>query len=154
MPSIVAEKLDQAVAILNELRIDCWLTFVRETGDAGDPALPLVLGRNLTWQSALIVTREGDRVAIVGNYDADAVRTIEGWTDVVPYVQGIRDPLVETLDLIKPRSIAINYSPDDRSGHKPVMIPAGYPIVSHSFSCDTSKLPPKSAVHRTRDYRR
>ena len=45
-------------------------------------------------------------------------------------------------------------SPGERSGHKPVMIPAGYPIVTHSFSCDTWRLPPESAVHRTRGYRR
>lgn len=111
--SIVAEKLDQTVSILNELDIDCWLTFVRETTGGSDPVLPLILGQQLTWQSALIVTREGDKVAIVGNYDADAVRSAGAWTYVVPYVQGIRDALIETLDIIKPRLIAVNYSPDD-----------------------------------------
>ena len=113
MSNIVSEKLEQAHGILNELDLDAWLVFVRETGCGGDPALPLILERGLTWQSALIVTRSGDRIAIVGNFDADAVRTTENWSEVVPYVKSVRDPLREALERLAPQKIAVNFSTSD-----------------------------------------
>ena len=52
MPSIVQQKVDQAVGVLSELNIDAWLTFVRETTETGDPILPIILGQPLTWSSS------------------------------------------------------------------------------------------------------
>src|SRR5688572_26956678 len=95
--ALVREKLDQAVGILNELGIDLWLTFVRETMLTPDPALDLILGMDMVWQSAFIVTRDNQRIAIVGMHDAENVRNLEAYTEVIPYLQGIREPLVETL---------------------------------------------------------
>ncbi len=111
--NLLLEKTNQAIEILKEKEIDLWLTFVRETTGARDPVLPLILGRDLTWQSALLVTRGGERVAIVGNFDADAIRALDTWPSVVPYVQSIRGELVETLKRLDPRLIAINYSEND-----------------------------------------
>lgn len=111
--NLIREKLEQAVGILRELEIDAWLTFVRETGEGGDPVLPLILGRELTWQSALIVTRAGRRIALVGNYDADGVKHIGAWDEVVPYVHGVREILLAALREIAPASLAINYSTSD-----------------------------------------
>ncbi|MHC4447831.1 MAG: M24 family metallopeptidase [Planctomycetota bacterium] len=111
--TIVTEKIGQAVGILNEFEIDAWLTFARESAEAGDPVLPLILGQNLTWQSALLITRSGERIAIVGKYEDDAVRATGVWAEVIPYVQTIRGPLVETLRRLDPKSLAVNYSVDD-----------------------------------------
>jgi Xaa-Pro aminopeptidase len=113
MTTLVSEKVEQAVAVLDELGIDAWLTFVRETTEAGDPVLPIILGQPLTWQSALLLTRRGDRIAIVGRYEDEAVRSTGAWTDVVPYVEGIREPLRAALARIDPGRLAVNYSTGD-----------------------------------------
>ena len=115
MTGLLAEKLDQAHAILAEFDLDAWMIFVRESGDGGDPALPLVYDGSFTWQSALIVTRSGERIAIVGKFDDGAVRATGVWTNVIPYVQSIREPLVETIRRLNPRSIALDYSLDDHA---------------------------------------
>jgi Xaa-Pro dipeptidase len=113
VPSIAQEKVKQAVGVLSQLKIDAWLTFVRETTETGDPILPIILGHPVTWQSALIITRGGDRIAIVGKYEDDAVRSTGAWAEVIPYTKGIREPLISTLQRLNPAQIAINYSLDD-----------------------------------------
>ena len=94
---------------------DAWMVFVRESSHGGDPALSYIYEGSFTWQSALIVTRAGDRIAIVGKFDDGAVRAAGQWTEVVPYVQSIRDPLVETIRRLDPRTLAIDFSVDDHA---------------------------------------
>jgi hypothetical protein len=55
MSSLLQEKVEQALKVLQELDINLWLSFVTETSGAGDPVLPLIYGRYLTWQSALLL---------------------------------------------------------------------------------------------------
>jgi Xaa-Pro aminopeptidase len=112
---IVQEKLAQAVTVVQEKSIDLWLTFVRETSHVADPCLRLLLGFDLTWQSALMVSRGGDRIAIVGRYDEDNVRRMGGYTDVTKYDKSIREPLLEELSKLDPKVIAVNFSCDDPS---------------------------------------
>lgn len=110
---LVQEKVAQAVGILDEVDCDLWLTYVRETSLSPDPALGLILGLDLTWQSALMISRNGRRVAIVGHYDAENVRNVEAYDRVVGYHEGIGAPLRETLAEMDPGQIAINYSRSD-----------------------------------------
>lgn len=110
---LLEEKIEQAIHILDELGLDAWLTFVRETTESPDPVLPLILGQSLTWQSALLLTRKGDRIAIVGTHDAEAVRATGSWKQVLGYIQSIRGPLENTLHRLDPKSIALNYSVDN-----------------------------------------
>jgi Xaa-Pro aminopeptidase len=117
---VVGEKLEQAVEVLEEKGIDLWVTFVRETMQVGDPCLDLLLGFDLTWQSALMISRSGERIAIVGRFDADnVVRLGEGtngtggYTTVVGYDQSIREPLLAHLTRLDPRNVALNFSEND-----------------------------------------
>jgi Xaa-Pro aminopeptidase len=110
MSSLISEKIAQAVGILNEFNTDCWLTFTRETAINGDPTLPFLVDGDLTWHSALIVTKSGRTGAIVGEYDRRGVEDIGAWSDVIGYVEGIRKPLQDYLLGINPASIAVNYS--------------------------------------------
>ncbi len=112
-PVLIREKVRQAIALLNEKGIDAWLTFVRETEQTRDPVLDLILDLNVTWISAFILTAQGDRVAIVGRFDRENVAALEVWDPVIGYDESIRGPLVETLQRLNPREIAINYSEND-----------------------------------------
>ena len=113
MSDLVQEKVSQAVQILQEQNIDLWLTFVRETSAAGDPVLPLIYGLDLTWYSALIITRTGETVAIVGAFEAEAARRVGAYKQVIPYHQSIQPELLNTLQRLDPAHIGINYSLDD-----------------------------------------
>ncbi len=113
MSSVVQEKVSQAIDILNEKKIDVWLTFVRETSAAGDPVLPLIYGHDLTWQSALILTRKGERIAIIGKYEAETVRRTEAYDQIIPYDEAISPVLRSTFEGLNPAQIAINYSQND-----------------------------------------
>ncbi|MBN1312388.1 MAG: aminopeptidase P family protein [Anaerolineae bacterium] len=110
---LAQEKLDQAVAILDEQGIDAWMVFVRETMLSPDPCLDLILGIDMVWQSAFIITRDNQRIAIVGHHDAENVRAVGGYTNIIPYVEGIRNPLVNTLLNLNPLQLALNYSESD-----------------------------------------
>ena len=109
---IIQEKLNQAVGLLKEQNVDCWITFVRETSAVHDPALDLLLDFDLTWDSAIVVTRNA-RIAIVGRYDGPNITDLEAYDQVVTYDQGIADTLRETITRINPASIALNYSLSD-----------------------------------------
>jgi Xaa-Pro aminopeptidase len=113
MSNLVGEKVKQAVCILQELDIDLWLTFVRETSASGDPVLPLIYGHDLTWQSALLITKSGESIAIVGDFEADTARRTGAYSDTIAYTHTIRGSLLETLEHLAPRQIAINYSKND-----------------------------------------
>ncbi len=110
---LISEKLRQAVGILNEKDVDLWLTFVRETSQVADPVQDLILGIDLTWQSALMVSKTGERIAIVGHFDTDSVRRTGGYDTVIGYHQSLREPLLIVLERLNPRSIALNYSEND-----------------------------------------
>lgn len=113
MSTLVQEKVKQALELLREKNIDCWLTFVRETPAGGDPVLPLIYGHNLTWQSALILTLSGESFAIIGAFEAETARRTGAYTTVIPYHNSIRRSLLHTLERVDPGKIAINYSKND-----------------------------------------
>lgn len=111
--SIIQEKVHQAVGILKEKDIDLWLTFVRETSTGSDPVLPLIYGHTLTWQSALIITRSDDRIAIMGHLEVDTAQRIGAYNEIIPYHESIRPHLRQVLERLNPKIIAINHSTND-----------------------------------------
>jgi Xaa-Pro aminopeptidase len=113
MSTLVDEKVKQAVEILCELDIDLWLIFVRETSSGGDPILPLIYGLDLTWQSALMFTKKGEKIAIVGRFEAEAAQRTGAYNKVIHYDQSIQPELIGEILRLDPNRIAINYSVDD-----------------------------------------
>jgi len=106
------QKAEQACEILAELGIDCWLVWVRETMQMRDPSLDHILGSDVISPTALLYTRDGERIAVA--QESDALGFSEGLFErVVPYKRGIGDALRKELARLDPRSIAINRSEEN-----------------------------------------
>jgi Xaa-Pro aminopeptidase len=112
-PTLIQEKSQQALDLLKHLDFDAWLIWVRETEQMADPVLSLVLGTDLVWQSALIYTKTGQRIAIVGNFDADGLKPLGIFDKIVPYTQEIQETLRRELDNLSPEKIGLNFSRND-----------------------------------------
>jgi Xaa-Pro aminopeptidase len=107
---LIEEKVRQAVGILKENDVDCWITFVRESGIVHDPMLDFLVQADVTWHSAFIITMSGKSYAIVGQMDKATIEDLGVYTHVLGYVEGIKEPLVKTIKDVDPSSIALNYS--------------------------------------------
>lgn len=112
---VLLEKLEQATEILAELNLDAWLIFVRESSSLHDPSLDLVVGTDVTWHSAFVVTRSGERHAVVGSLDRANLEAMGHWPAITGYVGGISADLRALIERLDPRTIAINVSEDDPS---------------------------------------
>src|SRR5512147_1166086 len=109
--TLMQEKVNQAIEILKEQGTDLWLTFVRETSGVRDPILDFLIGPNdLTWPSALLLTRNGERIAIIGNLEKDAVARLDVFDTILGYDTAVSGPLRDTITRLNPRQIAVNTS--------------------------------------------
>lgn len=109
---LVRGKLQQAEQLLSESGLDCWLVFCRETSEIPEPALPLVVGADVVWETALILTPEGDHHAVVGRYDAPPVEELGAYT-VHSYDESIVDPLLNVMNTLDPDTIGLDYSTEE-----------------------------------------
>ena len=109
--TLIQEKVHQAIEILKEQGTDLWLTFVRETSGVRDPVLDFLIGANdLTWPSALILTRKGETIAIIGNLEKDAVQRLNVFNEIIGYDTAVSGPLRDTLTRLNPDQVAVNTS--------------------------------------------
>ncbi len=110
---MVAEKLEQVPGILDQTGFDAWMLFVRESATLHDPCLDLVVGSNVTWASAFLLTRGGERIAIVGSLDQANLEMHGHYGEIVAYLGGVSDDLRSVLARLDPQRIAVNYSASD-----------------------------------------
>jgi Xaa-Pro aminopeptidase len=109
---LIREKVAQAIEILTEKNIGCWITFVRESALNGDPALAFLIGAEVTWQTAVILTSGGDSYVICGEYDRKTIADTGAYRQVIGFVKGFREPFLDVMRRLNPASIALNYSQD------------------------------------------
>src|SRR4026208_2183023 len=96
--TLIQEKVNQAIEILKEQHADLWLTFVRETSGVRDPALDFLIGANdLTWPSALILTRNSEKIAIIDNLEKDALQRLNVFDQILGYDTAISGLLRDTI---------------------------------------------------------
>jgi Xaa-Pro aminopeptidase len=107
---LIQEKVTQALALLEEFDIDCWLTFTRESQMCGDPTLEFLLGGYVTWHSSFILSRKLGAVAIVGRYDRAAVEDTGAYDRIESFVKDYKPPLQDVMREIDPSRIALNWS--------------------------------------------
>jgi Xaa-Pro aminopeptidase len=110
---IVAEKTEQAVEVLAEQDVDCWLTFCRETGDVPEPCLPFLLEFDVVWPTAILISKKGRKAVVLGRYDGPNA-DLEPY-EVYRYDESYEEPLLDLLREIDPEEIAVNYSRDDNT---------------------------------------
>lgn len=107
---MIKEKINQAIEILKEKNIDMWMTFVRESSTIPDPAIEVVVGTGCTWQTAYIITAKGETIAIAGSLDVANLKSKGYYNEIIGYVQSVKEPLLDVLNRLNPKTIAINYS--------------------------------------------
>jgi len=107
---LIIDKIEQAAKLLSEKEIDMWLIYVRETGNMKDPMMDILVGTNATWQSAFIITKDGNTHAIIGSLEYENIKSVGTYKNIHPYLKSIKEKLLEVLEQIKPNKIAINYS--------------------------------------------
>jgi len=107
---LIIDKIEQAAKLLSEKEIDMWLIYVRETGNMKDPMMDILVGTNATWQSAFIITKDGNTHAIIGSLEYENMKSVGTYKNIHPYLKSIKEKLLEVLEQIKPNKIAINYS--------------------------------------------
>ncbi|HEV3007129.1 MAG TPA: Xaa-Pro peptidase family protein [Pirellulales bacterium] len=110
---LLREKADQAQALLQETKLDCWLIFARETDIHPDPGVELVVGAAVVRNSAFLFGAGGERIAIVARFDVANVRATGVFGEVIGYDEDIQGPLLAALRRIDPRQVGLNYSTDD-----------------------------------------
>jgi Xaa-Pro aminopeptidase len=112
---VTRDKIDQAVQLLDDLEIDAWLTFARESSQTPDPALDLIYPYGVTWPSAFYIARDGERVAFLGRHDAPNAEKLGAYSRIIPYDESIEPSLVGFLSEQAPKKLAINRSINDSS---------------------------------------
>jgi Xaa-Pro aminopeptidase len=110
MKNIIKEKIAQAKSILNEKNIDMWITFARESAYSKDPVMDIIVGTNVTWESAFTICKDGTHSAIIGSLDSANMKAQGIYEDITGYIKSIKEPFLDMIKRKNPKTIAVNYS--------------------------------------------
>ena len=106
------EKITQAIEILKEFGIDCWMVVDRESELTTDPIMDFILGKGVTWLSFFLFFKTGETYAIVGNLDIEKIQRTGLFDESFGYKSSPQEYLLKILNKHNPEKIAIDYSLD------------------------------------------
>ena len=112
---VIAQKHAQATAKIRELGVDLWVTFVQETSAGAERAFAYISPGDFTWESAILVAREGKPTVICGRLDQQVFEDSGLFGDVATFVQDFKVPFMQYLGAARPRTVAVNFSVNDPS---------------------------------------
>jgi Xaa-Pro aminopeptidase len=107
------EKLNQAISLLKDFDVDLWITTGRETGMNNDPVLPFLSTIDYTALMAIIITKSGQVIALVGHNDEEGARQLKIYDEVKGYDTNFDIELPKIIKRFSPAKIALNYSDYD-----------------------------------------
>jgi len=80
-----------------------------------DPALDLVIGHGVVWQSAFFIAKNGQTLALVGKHDAINFERSGYFKKVQTYVKDCGRAIKQLVEEFQPEKIALNFSKNDIS---------------------------------------
>ncbi len=107
---LIESKIKQAHTLLDELDIDLWMIYCRESEMMTDPSLAMVVGEHVSAQSAFLFTKSQLAQAVVWHHDADNIRRIGCFDSIMTFTKDFKEVFIKTIEKIDPKKIALNYS--------------------------------------------
>ena len=108
---LLEEKQTQLDGLVAEMEADCWIVYCRE---GSDPSTVLYVGYPMVGESAFFFANSGEKMAVVANYDHDAIAETGIFDTVTSYgLEGIDTAFRETYERLGAELVALNYSESD-----------------------------------------
>ena len=110
---IIRQKLEQAVEQLGKEGVDLWINFVQETAGGAERAFSYISPGNLTWESAILVSKGGGTELICGKLDQKDFEDSGLFDRLTLYVEDFKPLFFEALKRESPKTVAVNFSLTD-----------------------------------------
>lgn len=117
-PSVLRARFDRAVDAMRQHDIDVWITLGREVHMLGEPALLFMMPADTLFRTAVLVTRQGERICICTAIEQEELAASGLFSSIIMY-RGLAEfeaAIAEVLAANMPIGrIAINFSTLDPS---------------------------------------
>ncbi len=113
---LLQKRLQRAYAALKEFDVDLWIMLGRETHFTPEPAMLYLLPASVLPLTALVISKTGESVCVVGAIDAEEVEAYGPGCEVVVHRGDFEDQFLATLKRFMPaKRIALDFSEVDPS---------------------------------------
>jgi Xaa-Pro aminopeptidase len=113
---MLQKRMERAYAALKEFDIDLWVMIGRETHFTPEPAMMYLLPAAVLPQCALVISKTGESVCLVGALDAEEIEAYGAVTRVIAYRDSFEQQLIDVIKRFMPaHKLALNYSEVDPS---------------------------------------
>lgn len=125
------QRMDRAVRAVQEENVDMWITYAREMDFAGDAFLRYILTMDVFGPIAVIITKAGDKIAIVRQLEAEELESLGIFSEIILISNEIQSPIADIVRKYDPSTIALNYSEKDYTADGLTL--TGYRVLTKAF---------------------